>query len=250
MNVEMDATFTAALRETLVTQVERSRVSTRQRHWRRGGVGLLVLSIVGGGTAYAAGAFQGPPGSDQVQHVAPAVSMTGSGTQSINLGAPPAGANSIQVQLTCLTAGTFTFPDGASMSCTEQDLGAPSAVSSYTLPIDSGRHITITTSPGDRWLMTAGYGDTTTTAWGVNAHGQTYGVANNLGTPDLVAAIATNGQTGYVDATQLALAQGPMPASPEQALAQQQSRQPASIPVYEVDGTTVIGDFAIETATR
>lgn len=245
MNVHMDATFTAALRSTLVDQVTRSRAAARRRRWRRGGAGLLTLAVVGGGTAFAAGAFHGLPGSNEVRQVASTVTVTGSGTQSVNLGPPPAAANSIDIRLTCLSAGSFAFADGATVTCTERDLGTRTAVSTYTLPIRPGHTTTITTSPGESWRLTASYATTANTAWGVNARGQTYGVVNDHGTPDLIAAVATNGNLGYVDANQLTNAQGPGPASPQQALAQQARQKPVSIDAYQSDGTTIIGHFVI-----
>lgn len=249
MNTHMDPTFTTALRSTLVDQVTRSRASSRRRRWRRGGAGLLALAAIGGGTAYAAGAFQGLPGSDAVTQVAPARTVTGDGTQSVNLGRPPASANSIEIRFTCLTAGTFTFADGASITCTQPDLGTRAAVVTYTLPVQLGHTTTIATSPGNRWRLTVSYAKTVSTAWEVNTHGRTYGVANTHGTPDLIATIATNGKLGYVDAQQLAHAEGPTRTSPRQALAEQARAKPVSIEVYQSDGTTVIGHFIITPGT-
>lgn len=252
MNVHMDATYTAALRATLVERVNRSRVSSRRRRWRYGGAGLLALAVAGGGTAFAAGAFRGLPGSNAVLQVASAVTVTGAGTRSVDLGRPPARANSIKTRLTCLTAGTFGFSDGSSVTCNKQDLGTPTAASTYTSPLRLGQTvITITASPGERWRLTASYVHVTITPWGVNADGQTYGVANSRGTPDLIAAVATNRRVGYIYANELAQAQGPMPTSPQQAVEQQAHRNPAgSIPVYQSDGTTVIGHFVIGSGTE
>ena len=72
------------------------------------------------------------------------------------------------------------------------------------------------------------------TAWAVNAKGDTYVVENGHGTPDLVAVEATNGSTGYAYATDLARAEGPTFTSPADALAWQAAHQgtSASIPVY------------------
>lgn len=52
------------------------------------------------------------------------------------------------------------------------------------------------------------------TPLGVNAKGETYGVESpENGTPDLIAVVATNGQSGYAYARDLN--GGPMPTSPE-----------------------------------
>jgi hypothetical protein len=73
----------------------------------------------------------------------------------------------------------------------------------------------------------------------VNASGQTYGAANQNGIPDLVAAQATNGRSGYVYAYQL---YPPAPKTIKQALAQN-SAPPTKMTVYESDGKTAIGEF-------
>ena len=71
------------------------------------------------------------------------------------------------------------------------------------------------------------------------AHGQTYGVANDNGTPDLIAAIATNGKSGYVYARDL---EQPAPTTLQFGTPPGQTR---TIPVYTSDGHTEIGQFLI-----
>ena len=64
---------------------------------------------------------------------------------------------------------------------------------------------------------------------------------NADGEPDLIAVEASNGRTGYVYAEELS---GPLPSSPEEAATW--TPPPArSIPVYEADGTTIIGEFTV-----
>jgi len=90
------------------------------------------------------------------------------------------------------------------------------------------------------------------TDWPVNAQGQTYGssagAASAPDEPDLVLAQATNGRVGYVLATDL---EGPMPASPEEALAWQAASAGKTrvIPVYLADGVTIIGEFQVGPGT-
>jgi len=79
-----------------------------------------------------------------------------------------------------------------------------------------------------------------------NENGQTYG--SNLGAimgnpqPDLIAATGVDGTNGYVRYVDL---MGNMPKTPEEALAMQNNRKPGSaqIPLYAIDGKTVIGVF-------
>lgn len=181
------------------------------------------------------------PGGDIVTPLADPVTMTGSGTQTVHLGTPPSGTDAVTLQLTCLTAGYFEFPDGAAVSCDAADVGTRSAAAGYRMAIAADtRGLTITASTGERWRVTATYVTVTTTPWGVNERGQTYGVQNDSGTPDLVAAMATDGEQGYVLATDL---NGPQPADPSEAATFRPA--PRTIPVYKSDGVTQIGVFEI-----
>ena len=83
-----------------------------------------------------------------------------------------------------------------------------------------------------------------TTAWGVNVKGETYGVVNEHGEPDLIAAVATNGRQGYVYVRDMTAAD-PAPASPEEAAAKARENAGKSFTVlaYQSDGETVIGEF-------
>lgn len=80
----------------------------------------------------------------------------------------------------------------------------------------------------------------------VNDRGQTYGVAAEVTEhdPDLIRAQASNGRVGYVLAADL---EPPDFDSPEAAYAwmEKQSRrgEQESVPVYAVDGVTVIGEL-------
>ena len=82
----------------------------------------------------------------------------------------------------------------------------------------------------------------------VNEIGLTYGSgakASSFETePDLIEAMGKDGIIGYVYATDL---RGPIPNSPAEALAimEKRSDQGRSIPLYKVDGKTVIGEFMV-----
>ncbi|WP_052475958.1 sigma-E factor regulatory protein RseB domain-containing protein [Cohnella kolymensis] len=81
-----------------------------------------------------------------------------------------------------------------------------------------------------------------------NENGQTYGSASDATSPetepDLIKAHGVDGTEGYVLKTDL---DGEMPRNPQEALAQQESRPAGGrdIPLYDVDGETVIGVFHI-----
>lgn len=106
--------------------------------------------------------------------------------------------------------------------------------------------------PASSWTIAATYVRERTTEWAVNANGETYGALNDCGEPDLIAVIATNRNEGFVHAEELAQADSSEQAatftSPEQALTWQESMvgKTVSVPVYENDGETRIGDFTIQ----
>lgn len=89
-----------------------------------------------------------------------------------------------------------------------------------------------------------------------NGAGQTYGVlpgeqSSPHDVPDLIRLRATNGLVGYVYATDMDQADpGRHVSNPEEATAFMDALQagevphPEPIPVYESDGTTLIGEFA------
>lgn len=82
----------------------------------------------------------------------------------------------------------------------------------------------------------------------VNENGETYGSAisaNTIGVePDLIAAVGTNGVNGYVKAEELS----PEVSTIEEALAQMgENGNVRKIPLYDVDGITILGQFDIVT---
>ena len=85
-----------------------------------------------------------------------------------------------------------------------------------------------------------------------NANGQTYGpevprpgLATPGTEPDLILAIGVDGTTGYVKRTD---DEGPQPKNPQEAVALDKynlAHPTREIPLYAVDGKTVIGSFVI-----
>jgi hypothetical protein len=81
-----------------------------------------------------------------------------------------------------------------------------------------------------------------------NASGQTYGAGDGEVDPDLIRAQGTNGVVGYVLKTDLV---GPEMRSPEEVarwLEQYPQDRAREIPLYDVDGKTVLGVFTIAPA--
>ena len=242
MTVMMDEGFAANLRTALVEHVEETRTRRRRTRWHvTVGAGVGVL-IVGGGIAVAAGVLA-LPGADVVKPLAASVTGTGTGTATVELGTPPTGATAIDIKLTCLTAGTFFTADGASLVCTADD--AVVGTMGWRLPLQAGQHTTtIRAGAGQRWSLLATYSHVTTTAWGINGDGLTYGVMNDNGTPDLLAVIASNGKTGYAYSRDL---HAPEPTGLQTG---PNTSRPIVVPVYTSDGHSVIGQFTTNVSHR
>lgn len=243
--LHVDKLFNDALRAELVSQVAReSPVAKRRRTRVWLGSGILAGAGLLGVGAAAAGLFV-MPGGEKVTPLAAPVTTTYAGTATVELGSPPEGATGIQLELTCLTPGWFEFPDGASSSCSEEDATSDRlGWTGHTIPLAPGQDsVTIKANPESRWQLTAKYVKQERTRLGVNAKGETYGVESQQnGSPDLIAVMATNGQSGYAYAKDLH--GGPMPTSPEDAVKNFSTpRPPREIPVFQSDGETQIGVF-------
>lgn len=246
--LEIDPVFSEALREALMTTIKNTPRARHRWRWRVGTGVFFGLSLVAGGVALATGVFS-PPGAPVNSPLGNIVTATRVGTATIDLGTPPATSTDLSLSLTCLTAGTFYFPNGSSLGCDTADLSkAPFyRTASEVVPLAPGvDSITITTSTNNSWTLQATYVTQVTTAWGVNAKGETYGVQNQSGTPDLIAVVIDQGTVhGYVEESELSCAAGGNVNSPAEALTWEQESQNRniSIPVYESNGTTVIGTF-------
>jgi hypothetical protein len=219
--------------------------------WRQTGivVGLGVgLSV--GGVALANGVFS-QPGAPSDTQLAGTVIATRTGTATIDLGLAPRRANGVSLTLTGLSVGTFRFPDGSTLGCSPSDLGhsGPRGCQSMeVVPLHAGqRTVTITTSANASWRLRAAYVNEVITPWKTNAHGQTYGVPNKHGFPDLLGVSFDRGRSGYVKSTDLNCAAGGNARTPAQQLARQKilKGRSVSVPVYESDGTTKIGTFIV-----
>lgn len=248
-----DDTFTSTLRNVLIAQVDASKPRKKRNHRRLWlGAGVFAGAGLLGGIGAAAAGILVLPGGDAVTPLASPVVGIYTGTATVDLGPIPERATNVAVELTCLTPGQFEFNDGASSSCEASDIGTRSAVTSYSVPLATGQHsMTITADAAATWALTATYVNHTLTDWGTNEKGQSYGVQNANGIPDLIAVVATNGKTGYARSSDLDDANGANAAktfkSPEDAIAWQEAHRGKSfhVPVYESDGTTLVGEFVV-----
>lgn len=247
----IDPVFRASLQRELVAQTRLPQRRSRARLFVVAGVGAVVLAA--GGTVATADLWTLPGGTAVSELGVPTtVEGTGGGTLTLALPPRPDGVNQVRVEVRCLTPGTFRFP-GGSATCTAEDLAADPAgvVSWIDVSLDSvGSDVVVSAGPGERWRLTATYLDAQPVPLAVNDRGQTYGSSSAGEEPDLIAVVATNGRQGYVDADELADADGSSMnfASPEEALRWQEQRagQAVVVPVYLSDGVTRVGDFVVE----
>jgi hypothetical protein len=242
--------YGAALRQELQQRV---RLAGRN-FWRRPSfvvalAGIIVVLGLGGTAAAAAAGYIVLPGAPSSTALGKAIVQSHTGSATVDLGTAPKGATNLAIEFWCLSAGKFTLGDGSSVTCAAADIGGESSAS---LPLAAGQDSTsVSTSSSASWRLSAAYVNTTTTPWAINAHGQSYGVANANGTPDLVAVQTVDGKNGFAFAKEIADADGTTAAkgfkSPQDALKwqEQMSGKTAVVPVYESDGTTRIGDFDI-----
>lgn len=241
----MDPVFASALRDALIAHVEDT--SRRRHRWRwRLGLGVLAgAGVLAGGVAVAATLLSAPPGGTVNIRLSHLVTVTRTGTATVALGPSPRGATGIWLTLTCLNAGTFALGSGgAGGTC------SAGSKTSYVVPLATGEtSITIAMTATASWRLEARYVKRVATPWGVNARGQTYGVRNKNGTPDLQAVeMEGNKGIGYVKSSDLACASGTdYVHDPTEAIAWMNAAQgrEVAIPAYTSNGTTVIGSFVV-----
>lgn len=234
---EMDAKLAQSVRAELAAiGTTHSRLQRHQRRVRIVAVGVGIVAIAGVTTA-AAIVVNHLPGATTVTPISGISSATHTGTGTIELGLAPANAGAVILRVTCLnqqgTVNVETMPqnpgsDGDFLTIYCDGRTTPVHITDGHLPKPGSTTITITADPGTKWKATALYASSSTSAWGVNSSGQTFGLCNHNGCPDLMAAQVINGEEGYISAEESGAFEGT-----------------GYIKVYKSDGTTVIGRFAI-----
>jgi hypothetical protein len=244
---KMNDVFATAFRSKLITQVHASR-GMRRRKWLIG-AGLGGVTLFAGTAAAAATGLLSLPGTSVDTPKSSAVTGSYVGSQTVSLGAPPEGVSGVSVSLHCLTPGHFDLPGGGRLVCTDADFAGTSTragFDAFIVPISDIKDgdLRVSALGGAKWELAAHYVNSETLPWSVNADGQTYGVVNDNGTPDLVAAIATNGTEGYVHREDLEPDDG---ASVVDGQSMPRSTQEGrrEINVYASDGVTFLGTFVI-----
>lgn len=251
---QMSDEFTAAFRRALIEHVETPSRSRRHR-WLLGG-GISAVALFAGTATAAATGLLPLPGAAVVTPVSASAAGTYTGTATLQLGPAPDDATGLAVSLHCLTPGTLTLTGGAGLTCYDfdfvQSAETPEFDGFFTpLTAAPNGEFTVTATAGSQWRAIVAYATSETTAWAENAARQSYGIINENGNPDLIAVIASNGAQGYVHRGDLEDADGTTAqrsfATPEDALEGQKQNAGVThtIPVYESDGTTLVGELDV-----
>jgi hypothetical protein len=244
MMTTLDPVFSDAVRDELAAiGTKRSLLQRHQRRVRIAAAAVIAVAVAGVTTG-AAVVVSAYPGSTTVAPLGAAVTVTRTGTSTIDLGANSDNANTVIIDVTCVSrTGSIQVPTTSGFSVdasgtpsidqttTQWDCAQRSATvhikDGYLAP--GGTSITVTADAGTTWTAVARYGSASTQPFAVNAHGQTYGEPNGVyGNPDLQGAQATNGKIGYIYTKAFSSFRGC-----------------GYLPVYDSDGTTVIGEFSI-----
>lgn len=236
MNTVLDPIFTAAVeRELAAVGTAGSRLQRHQRRTRAATIAVGSLALAGALTG-AAVVVSALPGETTITPFDTVVSGSFTGTAQVELGPVPEEADRVILDVTCSEGGRIEVPlrggsggDAVYWNCSDPIRENETVhIDDGRLPDAGGTSVTVTADPGTPWTVVARYGTSETTEWGVNTRGETYGVPNDEGMPDLSSAQATNGAVGYIRDSELMGVEGE-----------------GYIRVYESDGETVVGWFPI-----
>lgn len=231
----LDPTLSDAIEDELAALgTKNSRLQRHQRRVRGGAAAIASIAVAGMITGGAI-VISNLPGETTTNPLGKVVTGSYEGTASIDLGEVPDGAGAVILDITCTEGGTIEVAtvqqdQSVTWDCSNPIRKDTTHIIDGRLPEPGSTSITVTADPGTAWSVTAQYASRVSTEWETNANGQTYGVPNDKGSPDLVAAQAANGKIGYIfPGDTLSLGVG----------------VEGTINVYESDGTTVIGQFPI-----
>lgn len=120
------------------------------------------------------------PGNNVVTFLSQPLTQTFTGTSTVDFGPRPVGSTGVSYVLTCLDAGSFSFPDGSGQTCGDTDVNAPQTtpLAANVYAIKAGlESLAITATAGANWTIETRWVESHLSPLGVNASGQTYGVA-------------------------------------------------------------------------
>ena len=237
MTTDMQPATSAAIRAELTAIGTRGSGLQRRQRRARVTASLIGVAAIAITTSAAALVAANTPGSTVTDDLGATTTVTRTGPALVDIGQAPPLANAVIVDITCLsTSGNVMFDTlggtQSGVSCGIADPGDHMRISDAELPANGTTILSVDASPQAKWRAVFHYATSTTSDWGVNANGQTYGVENHKGHPDLVRARADNGQWGYVFWKESV-----------------EAEQPATVNVYKSDGHTVVGRQTASTAT-
>lgn len=251
MTDTLDPVFAAAVRRELVLAADAAagRAPARRfgthRPWIVGG--LTVALVAGAGVATAV--IAGTPGGEIVTPLGEPRTTATHGTGTLDLGTVPKDATAIEYSFECVTPGHFEIEGSGSTVCSNVNASQRDRTMWGQIELSAAPAGVIHVQAGDDagWSLTARYVSTDPVPLAVNENGETYGTDAYDARPDLISAYATNGREGYIRRAELDSVHGPRPTSPAHALRMQATPppRPETIPVYESDGVTVIGEFPV-----
>ena len=252
MNQTLDPVFASALRRELV-DLPTAKPSRKRRRAAFITAGVLGVGTLGGVTAVAglrpAGEVASPP-------LAPPVILNGVGPAKVVLPAAPGGATYLRVELACFDGTRCATPGGGVDGVGGYD-GHMAKVQRDALPVtdkpdprnqqvlarlDPASGLAVEVNPGTHWRLYAVYTDGLDPEVAPVGNGKVLGIPGNVTVPDLVPAVATNGKTGWVSYHLLTDQADPRLTS--------DGTSQAPIPVYDTDGTTVIGEADVSQPYR
>lgn len=244
MTPTLDPVFADAVEAALRNEVDATRGAPRPfwRRHRKLAIALPLAVLALGGASAATAAVLGAPGSVVATTHGTPIIETHAGPATITLDSLPRGASTLVVEIGCLSRGTVTVVGLTTITCDRSLVDAArtyGATEGGTMVADR-THLDVIATSGTQWEIRITATDEDTVPWATNSHGQTYGLSNEHGRPDLIATTGTDPQgnsiTGYTRRadTPKAAASPPAGASPP-------SSTRLDIPLYAVDGTTRIG---------
>lgn len=249
MNQTLDPVFAAALRRELITLPQPKPIRTRRRIAVIAGSALGAVAL--GGVAAIAGLM--PAGEVAAPPLAPPLIVNGIGPATVSVPAAPKGAAYLRVELACFdgtrcntAGGGVEGPDDGVTKVQRDALPVTDNVDPTNVQaldrLDPVSGVAIDVTAGTHWRLYAVYTDGLNSTTAPMDDGRTLGIPGNTFPPDLVPAVGTNGKAGWVEYNLLTYG-----ANPRLAV---DGVQQAPIPVYDADGTTVIGEADVSKPRR
>lgn len=249
MNQTLDPVFAVALRRELTTLAQNKPIRTRRR------LAVIAASALGavalGGVTAIAGLR--PAGEVATAPLAPPVIVNGIGPATVPVPPAPEGAAYLRLELACFNGtrcntagGGVEGPENGMRKVQRDALPVTDEVDPINAQkidrLDPASGVLIDVAVGTHWRLYAVYTAGLNPETAPMDDGRTLGIPGTGVLPDLVPAVGTNGRAGWVEYRLLTF--DAHPRFTEDGVWQ------APIPVYDADGTTVIGEADVSKPRR